>query len=277
MGANPGMTIDLAPHNPYGLTLRSPVIVAAGCASVLRHPDPQLLGAIVTTTAMLRAPHLSPTRWGAVPAGVVFERLPTISFRSLIQAEAKRWPRSPIPILLSIAGAADELAHMAAQLETLEGIAGVVVQTDDSAASHAIAAVRSQTPLPLLAVIPHAVTLESGPGALATELVAAGADALIASAYPRGSAVTGEDMVDGFVVGPTLIPWTLRALGELSASVTVPLIALGGVGDTRLAQLCLNAGASALMIDGALYGDPAAPHKIGTALQRKIASDAASA
>lgn len=277
MGANPGMTIDLAPHNPYGLTLNSPVIVAAGSAGVLRHPDPQLIGAIVTTTAMLRAPHLSQTRWGAVPAGVVFERLPTISFRSLIQAEAKRWPRSPTPILLSITGRTDELAHMATQIETLEGIAGVVVQTDELDPSQAIAAVRSQTPLPLLAVTPHAITTDSSLATIAADLVAAGADALIASAYPRGSAVTGEEMVDGFVVGPTLIPWTLRALGELAASATVPLIALGGVGDARLAQLCLNAGASALMIDGALYGDPAAPHKIGTALQRKIASDAASA
>lgn len=277
MGANPGMTIDLAPHNPYGLTLSSRVIIAAGCASVLRHPDPQLIGAIVTTTAMLRPPHLSQTRWGAVPAGVVFERLPAISFRSLIQAEARRWPRSQIPVLLSIAGTMAELSHMAEQLEMLEGIAGLVVQTDEPEPSRAIAAVRSQTPLPLLAVVPHSVTLESDLGALASELVAAGADALIANAYPRGSAVTGEDMVDGFVVGPTLIPWTLRALAELAASVTVPLIALGGVGDARLGQLCLNAGAAALMIDGALYGDPAAPHKIGTALQRKIASDAASA
>jgi dihydroorotate dehydrogenase (NAD+) catalytic subunit len=277
MGAHQSMTIDLAPQNPYGLILDAPVIVAPGCGSVLRHPDPQLIGAIATTTAMLRPSHLGHTRWGAVPAGVVFERLPAISYRSLLQSEARRWPRSPIPILLSLAGTADELAHLAEQLETLEGIAGVMIQSDEADPAVAVAAVRSQTPLPLLAVMPHPVMVEASLGAVAGSMVAAGADALVASAYPRGSAVTGDEIVDGFVVGPTLIPWTLRAIGEIVGSVAAPVIALGGVGDARLAQLCISAGASALMIDGALYGDPAAPQLIGAAVQRKIASDAASA
>ncbi|HEX6288488.1 MAG TPA: hypothetical protein VFZ66_04815 [Herpetosiphonaceae bacterium] len=271
------MTIDLAPHNPYGLTLRAPVIVAPNCAAVLRQPDPELIGAITTSTATLRPSYSGQTRWGAVPAGVVFERLPTISFRALVQAEAKRWARSTIPMLLSVYGMADELAHLAAQLETLEGIAGVLVQTDEPDPGLAVAAMRAQTQLPLLAVVPHEVGAQADLGSSTAALVAAGADALVACAYPRGSAVSDDAVVDGVIVGPTLIPWTLRALSEISRSTHVPLIALGGVADARLARLCLGAGAAAVMIDGALYGDPAAPQSIATGLQRSIASDAASA
>jgi dihydroorotate dehydrogenase len=59
--------------------------------------------------------------------------------------------------------------------------------------------------------------------------------------------------------------------------VDVPLIALGGVADVELARQCLAAGAQALLIDGALYGDPAAAQRIGAALQRNASSEAASA
>ncbi len=271
------MTIDLAPRNPYGLTLRSSVIIAPGCASALRHPDPDMIGAVATRTALLRPPRFEQTRWGTVPAGVVFDRLPTIGFRSLLQAEAKRWPRSPIPVLLSIAGTVDDLAHMVAQLDMLEGIAGVIVQTEDPDPVAVIAAVRSQTLLPLLAAVPHPMSAQVDLAMIAAELVAAGADGLVACAYGRGSAVTDDTLVDGFVVGPTLLPWTLRALSELARAVSVPLIALGGVADARIARLCLTAGATAVMIDGALYGDPAAPQRIAATLQRMNASDAASA
>jgi dihydroorotate dehydrogenase len=271
------MTIDLAPHNPYGLSLRSPVMIAPGCANALRHPDPEQIGAIVTRTARIRSTGMGQSRWGAVPAGVVFERLATISFRSLVQAEAKRWVRSTIPVVLSLLGAADELAELAAQLETLEGVAGVMVQSDASDPVAAVAAVRAQTPLPLLAVVPRVADAQPGVGVIAAELVAAGADTLVASAYPRGCVVIDGAVVDGLVIGPTLMPWTLQAVADIAATTSVPIVALGGVADARLAQLCLQAGATALLIDGALYGDPAAPQHIATALQRKIASEAASA
>jgi hypothetical protein len=183
--------IDLAPHNPYGLQLRSPVIVAPGCAAASRDLDPTLIGAIATRTATLHTTHSDPNmthgapnmthdapatthgadamthgdpkmthivthgRWGVVPAGVVFRRLPTVRFRSLAQAEAKRWARSSIPILLSVTGSADELAVIAAQLETLEAIAGVLIDAHESSGgrAQAVAAVRDQTALPILALL----------------------------------------------------------------------------------------------------------------------------
>lgn len=254
--------IELAPHNPYGLALRSPVIVAPGCAAPLRDLDLALIGAVATRTAVLHTPPEGRRRWAAVPAGVVFERLPTIRFRTLLQAEAKRWLRSSVPVLLSLRGTPDDLAEMTARLEQVEGIAGIIVQSDDAAGIvPAVDAARSQTTLPLLTILPP----QFDPATTA-EIVAAGTDALIVGAYPPAAVVVDGAVIDGVLVGPTLVPWTIRALQQVASVVNVSLIALGGVADATIARHCIAAGATALMIDGALYGDPVAPHRIAAAL-----------
>ena len=278
--------IELAPHNAYGLTLRSPVIVAPGCAgpSMLRDLDPTIIGAVTTRTAMLHTPREGRVRWGGVPAGVVFERLPAISLRSLLQAEARRWLRSPAPVILSLSGTDDELTEMAARLETVEGIGGLLleIQTErgPSELPAALATIRTQTALPLLPLLPPAQTGAAPQDALdqiAPLLAVAGADALVCASYPLGCTIVDGAVVEGVLVGPTLAPWTLRALALVAPTVDVPLIALGGVADVDLARQCLAAGARALLIDGALHGDPAAAQRIGAALQRNASSEAASA
>lgn len=276
-------TIELAPHNPYGLALRSPVIVAPGCAGagLPRDLDPAVVGAVTTRTAVLHAARGGRVRWGNVPAGVVFERLPTVSLRSLVQNEARRWLRSSVPVILSLYGTPDELVVMVAQLETVEGIGGLlvhlVVAGGPNELVEPLAAIRAQTALPLLVLLPHVQAASSSETALevvAPQLVAAGADALVCAGYPLGCTTIDGGVVEGLLVGPTLAPWTLRSLAIVARAVTVPLIALGGVADTELAQQCLAAGASALLIDGALYGDPATAQQIGAALQRDMTSSA---
>lgn len=276
-------TIELASHNAYGLALRSPVIVAPGCAGVVqpRDLDPAAVGAVTTRTAVLHAARDGRVGWGTVPAGVVFERLPTVSLRALVQTEARRWLRSPVPVILSLYGTPDELVAMVTQLETVEGIAGllvhIVVVGGPDALVAPLAAIRAQTALPLLVLLPHvqpAVSVETTLEVVAPQLVAAGADALVCASYPLGCAAIDGRVIEGVLVGPTLAPWTLRSLAIVASAVSVPLVALGGVADAALAQQCLAAGASALLIDGALYGDLAAAQQIGAALQRDMTSAA---
>lgn len=278
--------IELAPHNAYGLRLRSPVIIAPGCAGagLPRDLDPALIGAVTTRPAVLDAAREGRVRWGSVPAGVVFERLPTISLRALLQAEARRWLRSSVPVILSLSGTADDLVEMAAQLETVEGIGGLLLHmtgTDQPRElAQGLAAIRAQTALPLLPLLPqaqHVYQPEYALDVIAAQFVEAGADALICAAYPLGSTVIDGRLIEGMLIGPTLAPWTLRTLALVSRAVTVPLVALGGVADATLAQQCLDAGATALLIDGALYGDPASAQRIGGALQRDTASAATNA
>ncbi len=255
--------IDLAPHNPYSLTLNGPVVIAPGCGAPLREPDPALIGAVATRLAVRHAPPEGRVRWGAVAAGVVFERLPVVKLRSLLQAEAKRWARSPLPILLSLSGNPDELSEMAALLEPIESLSGLLLDAVSEQLPAAIAATRDQTQLPILALLPPDL-----PGS-AVDCVAAGADALVVQAYPRGGAIADGELYEGLIVGPALAPRTLLALHSARQLVDVPLVALGGVADERIAQDCLQAGASAVMVDGALYGDPYAPLRIGSALRQR--------
>lgn len=274
--------IELAPHNPYGLALRSPVIVAPGCADVglPRDIDPAIIGAIATRTATLHTSRARRGQWGRVPAGVVFEQLPAISLRQLLKTEAKRWGRMAVPVLLSLRGTHDELLEMIIQLEFAEAIGGVLVTLDEADSAPlepSLAALRAQTPLPLVVQLPvtHAVVEH------AARAAAAGADALVIGGYPQAAAVMNGAFVQGMLVGPTLAPWTLQALHGVAQRTELPLIAYGGVADERIAQHCLQAGATAVMCDGALYGDPFAPQRIGTALRdygaRNAANDAATA
>ncbi len=55
--------IELAPHNPNGLSLQNPVIVAPGCAAALARDELAAVGAVATRTAMLRAPREGEGRW----------------------------------------------------------------------------------------------------------------------------------------------------------------------------------------------------------------------
>lgn len=253
--------IELAPRNPYGLALQSPVVVAPGCAAPLRDLASAHLGAIVTSTAVLHAPASGKARFVGVPAGIVFERLPVMRLRTLLQNEAKRWARLPLPVLLNLQGTADELAEMVALLESFDMLAGLVLTVHVEQAHIAVTAVRDQTALPVLVMLP------AGAAELATECVAAGADALIVQAYPEVSAVAGDEVFEGRLVGPTLAPHTLYALRKVAAQVEVPLLAFGGVADERIAGECLEAGAAGILVDGALYGDPFAPLRISSALR----------
>ena len=252
--------IELAPHNPYGLALQSPVVVAPGCAAPLRDLASAHLGAIVTPTAVVHPPYPGKARFVSVPAGVVFERLPVMRLRTLLQTEAKRWARLPLPVLLSLQGTADELADIVALLESFDTLAGLVLTVQVEQAPIGVTAVRDQTALPILVMLP------AGASELAAECVAAGADALIVQAYPEVSAVAGDEVFEGRLVGPTLAPHTLYALRKVAAQVAVPLLAFGGVADERIARECLEAGATGLLVDSALYGDPFAPQRIGSAL-----------
>lgn len=259
MGATQSV-IELAPTNPNGLRLASPLIVAPGCAGALRSIDTGQIGAITTDIAIISTPRAGPRRWGTVPAGIVIERLPSVRFDALVRAERRRWSRSPVPLLLALRGTTDELIEIAIRLEIVEGVAGLVLLIRDPVLEETVTAVRSVTTLPLLPVLPHGPQLAE----LAAVVVAAGADALVLCGYPTATtqAVDELDLVTGLLVGPTLAPWTLRALQQVRGAVDVPLVAWGGVADAVIARQCLAAGASAVMIDGALYGDPFAVQSI---------------
>ncbi len=252
--------IDLAPHNPYSQPLRSPVLVAAGCA--VRDLDLGQVGGVLTRPVTVHTRDLPAPTWAATPAGIVYSHLPSISVRTLLRDEARRWPRSAAPVWIALTGTADELAECADRLQGVEDVAGLVITVEDDDIARAVRAVRQSWMLPLL------TALVLGPQCVAQARAAAqhGADALVVAVPPPAVAGSTAALVSGVLLGPAVVPQVLGVLVAVRAAVDVPLVAQGGIADATLARAYLAAGASALLVDAARWGDPLAPARIAAAL-----------
>ena len=249
----PPTSVDLAPANPYSLVLPSPVLTAPGCA--VRELDTSDLGGIVTRITTRHTRHDPVPGFAATPAGLIVTGLPAVSIRTLLKEDTRHWERSALPVIVSLRGETAELAEMASLLENVESIAGLLVDAEDSVVA-ATAAARRATPRPILAMLGHGPNLS----ALARETVVAGADALVVAAPVM--AAGGREPLEGYLLGPAVFPLTLRALLDVRAAVEAPLVALGGIATPAFARAALSAGASAVMIDAARWGDPHAPAEI---------------
>jgi dihydroorotate dehydrogenase (NAD+) catalytic subunit len=266
--------IDLAPHNPYGLALKSPVLTAAGCfgygVEYTGLVDLEPIGAIVTRTTTLRRRRTAhPPRLIETPAGVLsVGPWPNPGLAYVIEHYAPRWATWPTPVLLSVAGESPaEYAAVAAALEGVAGIAGLELNVADDPA-HAVAltaATRAVTLLPLLVKLPP---LSDGLPALARAVVDAGADALTVSAPPPALVVDPQrgERLAGQLSGPALRPLTLHLVAAVAAAIDAPVVGCGGVATDDDARQFFAVGAAAVQVGAALLADPLAAVKIATAL-----------
>jgi dihydroorotate dehydrogenase (NAD+) catalytic subunit len=271
------LMIDLAPHNPYGLALKRPVLAAAGCfgygVEYARLVDIAALGAIVTRSTTLHGRRFArPPRLIETPAGLLaVGNWPDPGLARVIERHEPVWAGWDTPVLISVAGAApDEYAAFAAALEGVEGIAGLELNLAAHAgvAARIVAAARAATQLPLLAKLPPFGEGHQELAALARSLADAGADALVAISSPRGVALdphSGE-RVDGWLSGPALRPLALALVADLAAVVGVPVVGCGGIATTEDARQFLAAGAVAVQVGAVLLADPGAAARIGAEL-----------
>jgi dihydroorotate dehydrogenase (NAD+) catalytic subunit len=248
--------LDLAPHNPYGLAIGAPLLPAPGCA--VRDADLSRYGAVVSRTATLHTRHDPVPRFAPHAGGLVVSALPTVGLRTLLKEETKRWERLTQPVIVSLRGDRDELGEMTARLENYD-IAGVLLEAEGDAVD-ALKVVRAETPRPILFLL----QFEQASLATAQALASAGADALVVATPPRAAAPTGDGW-DGFLIGPAVFPLVLQALRDLQ-DLDVPLVALGGIASPDAARAALAAGASAVMLDAARWGNLVAPTLIADAL-----------
>ena len=269
--------IDLAPHNPYGLMLRLPVLTAAGCfgygVEYARLADIAGIGAIVTRSTTLHSRRVArPPQLIETPAGLLaVGAWPNPGLARVIERHAPIWASWDTPVLLSVAGTtADEFAAFAAALEGIEGIAGLELNLTGHAdtAARVVAATRAATQLPLLAKLPYLEGNRQALAELARSVADAGADAIVAIGSPRGMAIDPQsgERVEGWLSGPALRPLALALVADLAAAVSVPLIGCGGIASVEDARQFLAAGALAVQVGAALLVDPGAVARIGAAL-----------
>ncbi|NTV62420.1 MAG: dihydroorotate dehydrogenase [Oscillochloris sp.] len=266
------MSIELAPRNPYLLSIESPIIAAAGSLGygievarqlgLAARPAAHGLGALVTRSTSLH-PHRSRPLPGIVetPAGLLYRGMDhNPGARVVRERFAPVWVGWNLPVVVSIWGeSAQDAAAVAAQFEGIEGVMGIELPLAPHAAltpdvaGRLVAAVRRATLLPLIVKLPgqapdivalaHAV-VEQGADTLAM------IDGIVAAALlPDGSRIEGR------LCGPAIAPQALALVAAVCAEVRVPVIGIGGVFDAASARAMLAAGATAVGLGSGLLND----------------------
>jgi dihydroorotate dehydrogenase (NAD+) catalytic subunit len=137
------------------------------------------------------------------------------------------------------------------------------------AAGAVTAAVRRATDLAMLVKLSPSA---ADPRTIARAVADAGADALAAINTLPGLVVDADrrrprlGAVEGGLSGPAVRPIALRAVHEVAAAVSIPVVAMGGV--TALADVLdfLAVGAAAVGVGTAALGDPGLPGRLAESL-----------
>lgn len=274
------MSVELA-----GLTLPSPVMVAAGCGGTGRelaaYADLAALGGFVTRTLTQdpreggRSPRVVETPSGFVNAiglhNPGLDRFLTTELPWLAQQRARTF--------VSVAGATlGEYAELARRLGAAPGVAGLEVNVsvpdakalgifdarEPFQAARVVATVRKELPRGVLL----AVKLAADPLRVvetARAAAEAGADALV---LVNAVAALLPDGRPGGLSGPAIRPVALRCVHDVhSALPEVPLVGVGGIGSAADVRAFLAAGATAVQVGSALLHDPTCAARIAAELE----------
>lgn len=245
------------------LSLRLPWMNAAATLgfSIAASPliDPLPLGAFITHPISLsrREPAGGP-RFVATPGGFVLHTgLPNPGLRACIGRYRRRWASLDCPVIVHlIADRAGILKRMIEMLEPIEEVAAVEIglpDADPAGVADLIGGAASRE-LPVLARLP----LNAQPDSMraASDAGAVG----ISLAAPRAALPgPGGTTMRGRFYGPAVFPLALEALLRIrAAGLGAPILAAGGIYRRRDLQTMLDAGASAVQLDGVLWTRPEA-------------------
>jgi dihydroorotate dehydrogenase (NAD+) catalytic subunit len=272
-----------------GLTLPNPVLTASGCAAAGRELhqffDVAELGAVVTKSIMLEPRSGRPTpRMAETPSGMLNSiGLQGPGIDHFIEHDLPWLHEHGARAIVSIAGGSvEEYAELARRLRGAPGLAavevniscpnvadrGLVFACSPTASSDVVGAVRRHTTpsVPVFAKLSPDVTdiVE-----IAQACVRAGADGLSLINTLLGMALDLDTMrpvlggVTGGLSGPAVKPVAVRCVWQVHAALPdVPLIGMGGVRSGLDALELVLAGASAVSVGTAVFGDPGAPVRV---------------
>ncbi len=257
--------VELAPRHKRGLTLRGPVLNAAGTLGFAVEAegviDLDALGGFVTNpfTFESRGPAGAPNA-AAVAGGVVLHTgLPNPGVKAGIRRFALDWDRvfgrRGIPVIVHLAATrAHEVRRAVELIERVDVVAGLELGLRDDSApaefTQMVHAARGNLPLVVRLPLDRAETL-------APLAVRAGADALCIGAPPRwrpeGVPTEGQPR-SGRVYGSSVRERMLAGVAAVAAlGLDVPHIAGGGVLTSGDVDAALLAGAVAVQADLALW------------------------
>jgi len=184
-----------------------------------------------------------------------------------------------VPIWVSVGGfSADEYAETCSRLSdvTIElNLSCPNVDEAPEAAAEIVAACRAETPFPLYAKLSPSLP-NMADAARAAQ--AAGADGLSLVNTIRGLALDEQTLRPrlargaGGYSGPALKPIALAAVYACYRATGLPIVGMGGVSTGRDALELIAAGASAVAVGTALFGDPGVPNRVRADLYKAAAA-----
>jgi dihydroorotate dehydrogenase (NAD+) catalytic subunit len=296
-GGGPEPEVDLSTVLA-GVPFPNPVFTASGCAAAGQELAPYLdvaaLGAVVTKSVMLHPRAGRPTpRMAETPSGMLNSiGLQGPGIDLFLERDLPWLVEHGARAVVSIAGGSvEEYARLAGRLRgqpvTLVEVniscpnvedRGQVFATDPAAAGAVLAAVRRNTAggVPVFAKLSPDVT---DIVAVARACVDAGADGLSLVNTLLGLAIDTSRLrpvlagVTGGLSGPAIRPVAVRCIWQVHAAMPdIPIVGMGGVRSGVDAFELVLAGASAVCVGTAVFGDPQAPARVLTELRRVLAA-----
>lgn len=282
------MTFNLS-TNLAGLQLKSPVLTASGCAAAGKELDQFFditeIGGIVTKSIMRDARSGRPTpRMAETPSGMLNSiGLQGPGIESFIEKDLAWLQERGATTVVSIAGNNVEefgyLAHRIAHHPAVAAIEiniscpnvanrGLVFACSPGPASDVVSTVRRNVPvsMPLLAKLSPDVTdiVE-----IARVVRDAGANGVSVINTVLGMVIDQKTLKPvlggrtGGLSGPAIRPIAVRAVYQIRAALPdLAILGMGGIRNGRDAVEFIAAGAQAVSVGTAVFGDPSAPMRI---------------
>lgn len=281
------LQIELAPQHKSGLLLRNPVIMAAGTfgygVEYAKIAEIHRLGAIICkgTTLYARVGNEHPRTLETASGMLNAIGLQNPGVHAVLKKYAPTWASWQTPVIVNIAGeTVEEFVEIAETIEGVAGIAGIEVNVscpnlraggavfgaDPQAVADVTAAVRRATTLPIIVKLsPNSG--DARPTAVAA--AASGADAISLINTINGMSIDTRKRrptlgnVTGGLSGPAIKPIALRMVYEVACELRpayprVPIIGIGGIGNSSDALEFLMAGASAIQVGTMNFINPRA-------------------
>ena len=277
----------------------TPIFTASGCASSGKELSQFFalkdVGAIVTKSVMTKPRHGRPTpRMAETPSGMLNSiGLQGPGIDAFLANDLPWLLEQKARVVVSIAGETiEEYSTLARKIRSASGISalevniscpnvenrGLVFACDPDASRRVIDGVRKTIggELPIIAKLsPDVTNLPE----IAKGVVDAGADALALINTVLGMAINLETMKPhlggktGGLSGPAIKPIAVRAIYQVHAALPhVPILGMGGVSSGRDALELILAGASAISVGTASFGNPTALITIQNELRELLAA-----
>jgi dihydroorotate dehydrogenase (NAD+) catalytic subunit len=281
-----------------GIELRHPVINGSGtfdAVAARRAFGDELLdefpfSAFVSKTITPEPrPGNPPPRLRETPSGLINSiGLPNKGLDGFLAADLPELAELPVPLIVSVmgtshdqfarlvegVGARDEVAVLELNVSCPNVKSGLIVGESPEEARSLLQRVRPITEKPLLVKltpnvanpVPVAAAAEEG-GANAVSLI----NTLRATALAPASGEPWLGAGNGGLSGPAVRAIALAQVGAVSAAVSVPVVAMGGISSGRDAAEMVAAGATLVAVGTESFRDPAAGSRIAEELAGELA------